>query len=95
MPLLEVEQLHARYDYAPVLQGVSFTVDAGQIVSIFGRNGAGKTTVLRAIMGWLHRAGGSASRARASGGCHPITPARHCLHPRGPRIFPTLSVEEI
>ena len=39
MPLLEVEQLHARYDYAPVLQGVSFTVDAGQIVSIFGRNG--------------------------------------------------------
>ena len=53
MPLLEVDRLHARYNYAPVVQGVSFTMDAGEIVSIFGRNGAGKTTTLRTIMGWL------------------------------------------
>ena len=51
MPLLEVEGLHARYGYAPVVQGVSFSADAGEIVSIFGRNGAGKTTTLRTIMG--------------------------------------------
>src|SRR2546426_917884 len=43
MPLLEVDGLHARYEYAPILQGVSFSADAGEIVSMFGRNGAGKT----------------------------------------------------
>ena len=59
MPLLEVERLHARYDYAPVLQGVSFTVDAGEIVSVFGRNGAGKTTTLRTLMGWLRPSEGT------------------------------------
>src|SRR5262249_61124339 len=53
MPLLEVDRLHARYDYAPVVHGVSFSVDAGEIVRIFRRNGAGKTTTLRTIMGWL------------------------------------------
>lgn len=53
MPLLEVDGLHARYEYAPILQGVSFSADAGEIVSMFGRNGAGKTTALRTIMGWI------------------------------------------
>src|SRR5438132_14063935 len=53
MPLFELDRLYARYDYAPVVHGVSFSVDAGEIVSIFGRNGAGKTTTLRTIMGWL------------------------------------------
>src|SRR5207237_10750159 len=59
MPLLEIDGLHARYDYAPVLQGISLKVDVGEIVSIFGRNGAGKTTALRAIMGWLRPSAGT------------------------------------
>src|SRR5919106_1188459 len=59
MPLLEVDGLHARYAFAPILQGISFTVDAGEIVSVFGRNGAGKTTTLRTIMGWLPPSQGS------------------------------------
>jgi branched-chain amino acid transport system ATP-binding protein len=97
MPLLEVEGLHAHYDYAPVLQGVSFTVDAGQIVSIFGRNGAGKTTVLRTVMGWLHPSQGRIRFAGQSiGGLSPDRIFRRGIAfiPEDRRIFPTLSVEE-
>ena len=74
MPLLEVARLHAHYAHAPVLQGVSFTVDAGEIVSVFGRNGAGKTTTLRTIMGWLRPSArhDHISTARASAGCRRI-----------------------
>ena len=59
MPLLEIDGLHARYAHAPVLQGISLKAEAGEIVSIFGRNGAGKTTALRTIMGWLMPSEGS------------------------------------
>ena len=69
MPLLEVANLHAHYNYAPVLQGLSFAVDAGEIVSVFGRNGAGKTTALRTIMGWLRPSRGSITfEGRSIGG---------------------------
>ncbi len=97
MPLLEVERLHARYDYAPVLQGISFTVDAGEIVSIFGRNGAGKTTTLRTIMGWLRPSLGTITfGGTAIGGLSPDRIFRHGIAfiPEDRRIFPTLSVEE-
>ena len=63
MPLLEVEALHAQYAFAPVLRGISFSVNAGEIVSIFGRNGAGKTTTLRTLMGWLQAVVGTRSRS--------------------------------
>jgi branched-chain amino acid transport system ATP-binding protein len=49
--MLEVEQLDAWYDRSHVVQGVSLRVDAGEIVTLMGRNGAGKTTCLRALMG--------------------------------------------
>jgi branched-chain amino acid transport system ATP-binding protein len=97
MPLLEVEDLHARYDFAPVVQGVSFAADAGEIVSMFGRNGAGKTTVLRTIMGWLVPARGAIRFAgEAIGGVSPDRIFRRGIGfiPEDRRIFPTLSVEE-
>src|SRR5262245_10040720 len=97
MPLLEVEGLHARYHYAPVLQGISFTVDAGEIVSIFGRNGAGKTTTLRTIMGWLRPPSGAiAFDGERIGGLSPDRIFRRgvAFIPEDRRIFPTLSVEE-
>ena len=50
--------MSARYEYAPVLRDISLSVDSGEIVSIFGRNGAGKTTILRTIMGWLRPSAG-------------------------------------
>jgi len=97
MPLLEVDGLHARYDYAPVLQGISLKVDAGEIVSIFGRNGAGKTTALRAIMGWLRPSAGAIRFAgEAIGGLSPDRIFRRgvAFIPEDRRIFATLSVEE-
>jgi branched-chain amino acid transport system ATP-binding protein len=97
MRLLEVENLHAHYAHAPVLQGVSFTVDAGEIVSIFGRNGAGKTTALRAIMGWLKPAQGAITFGGTPiGGLSPDRIFRRGIAfiPEDRRIFPTLSVEE-
>jgi len=97
MPLLEVSALHARYHYAPVLQGVSFTVDAGEIASIFGRNGAGKTTTLRTIMGWLRPSEGTiAFGGESIGGLSPDRIFRRGIAfiPEYRRIFATLSVEE-
>ena len=97
MPLLEVSALHARYHYAPVLQGVSFTVDAGEIASIFGRNGAGKTTTLRTIMGWLRPSEGTiAFGGESIGGLSPDRIFRRGIAfiPENRRIFATLSVEE-
>lgn len=54
---LDVRDLHASYGKAPVLRGVSFNVGAGEIVSLLGRNGAGRSTVLRAIMGLIESQG--------------------------------------
>jgi branched-chain amino acid transport system ATP-binding protein len=97
MPLLEVDRLHARYQYAPILQGVSFGADAGQIVSIFGRNGAGKTTALRTIMGWLGPTDGRILfDGESIGGLSPDRIFRKGIAyiPEDRRIFATLSVQE-
>ena len=51
MPQLEVKEIHASYDMSHVLFGVSFNVEAGQCVSLIGRNGVGKTTTMRSIIG--------------------------------------------
>ena len=97
MPLLEIDRLHARYEYAPILQGVSFAVDCGEIVSIFGRNGAGKTTTLRTVMGWLRPTEGSILfDGEAIGGLSPDRIFRKGIAfiPEDRRIFATLTVEE-
>jgi branched-chain amino acid transport system ATP-binding protein len=97
MPLLEVRNLHAQYAYAPVLRGVSFSVDAGEIVSIYGRNGAGKTTALRTIMGWLRPTEGQILfQGGAIGGLSPDRVFRQgvAFIPEDRRIFATLTVEE-
>jgi branched-chain amino acid transport system ATP-binding protein len=49
--MLDVRDLHAYYGKSHILQGVSLTVGAGEIVSILGRNGVGRSTTLKAIMG--------------------------------------------
>ena len=51
MPMLEVEDIHAYYGNIEALKGVSLTVDEGEIVTLIGSNGAGKSTTLRAISG--------------------------------------------
>jgi branched-chain amino acid transport system ATP-binding protein len=57
MPLLELRDVTARYGAVQALDGVSLSVDEGQIVSVLGANGAGKTTTLRAISGTVRRSG--------------------------------------
>ena len=49
--MLEVDELHAFYGKSHVLQGVTFKVGPGEIVSLFGRNGVGRSTTLKAVMG--------------------------------------------
>jgi branched-chain amino acid transport system ATP-binding protein len=57
LSLLEVGNLHVRLGGAHVLQGVSFEVPAGEVTALLGRNGVGKTTTLRALMGLVPREG--------------------------------------
>lgn len=57
-PLLAVEDVHAGYGLTEVLQGVSFDVDRGSVVALVGRNGVGKTTTLRSIVGNLNPTSG-------------------------------------
>jgi branched-chain amino acid transport system ATP-binding protein len=58
MAMLDVKDLNAWYGASHVLHGVSFSVEAGEIVALVGRNGAGKTTTIRTIMGLMSRASG-------------------------------------
>jgi urea transport system ATP-binding protein len=57
--VLDVKGLRASYGATPILQGVDLTVRKGEIVSLIGRNGVGKTTTMRCLMGLLRTRGGS------------------------------------
>lgn len=57
--VLEVQGLHASYGATPILQGVDLAVRKGEIVCLIGRNGVGKTTTMRCLMGLLRTRGGS------------------------------------
>jgi branched-chain amino acid transport system ATP-binding protein len=96
-PLLVVEDLHAGYGSGSVLAGVSLTIAAGEVVSLLGRNGMGKTTTVRAIMGLLRPSRGTVRlRGVAQEGrpCHEVARAGIGLVPEGRQVFPNLSVEE-
>ncbi len=56
-PILELEEVEARYGPVKALHGVSLTVGAGEVVAVLGANGAGKTTTLRAVSGTVRRSG--------------------------------------
>ena len=57
-PVLELDSVHAHYDKSHVLQGVSMNVGRGEIVSLLGRNGSGRSTTLKSIMGLVRPTGG-------------------------------------
>jgi branched-chain amino acid transport system ATP-binding protein len=95
--MLSVRDLHASYGAAKVLFGVSFDVRAGEVVTLLGRNGMGKTTTIRTIMGLLRPTGGTvAFEGAVLTGREPyrVAQAGIGLVPEGRQIFPTLSVEE-
>ena len=95
--MLELDGVEAGYGSAQVLFGVSFSVNAGACVSLMGRNGMGKTTTVRAIMGQLPLQGGRITRfGMDDSGRGPFELARAGigLVPEGRQIFTNLSVRE-
>ena len=95
--MLAVENLHAGYGTAPVLFGVDLHVEAGRIAALMGRNGMGKTTLLRALMGQLPVTGGRvmlANRDITGWPSHRIARAGIGSVPQGREIFADLTVEE-
>src|SRR5262249_33899411 len=95
--MLTVDHLQAAYGPAQVLFDICLRVGPGEVVTLLGRNGMGKTTTIRTIMGLLPACGGRARfRDNASIGQAPyrIAQAGLGLVPEGRQIFPSLSVEE-
>jgi branched-chain amino acid transport system ATP-binding protein len=97
MPLLAVNDIHTYYGDSYVLQGVSFSVEAGQVVALLGRNGVGKTTTVQTILGLpAPRMGEIYLRDRKISGLPTYEIVRGGVGwvPQGHRIFPTLTVGE-
>ncbi|MDR6661475.1 branched-chain amino acid transport system ATP-binding protein [Tardiphaga robiniae] len=95
--MLSVSNLQAAYGAAKVLFDISLTINAGEVVTLLGRNGMGKTTTINAIMGLIHPTGGTVTfDDKPMGGLpsYRIAQAGIGLVPEGRQIFPTLTVEE-
>ena len=95
--MLEVAGLEAAYGDSQVLFGVDLAVGAGEVVSLLGRNGMGKTTTLGAVLGIVPpRAGMVAFESRRLNGLQPFRIARLGigLVPEGRQVFPNLTVRE-
>ncbi|MGQ0662264.1 MAG: ABC transporter ATP-binding protein [Pseudomonadota bacterium] len=96
-PIVEAVGLHAYYGPSHILKGVSLRVGAGEAVGLMGRNGMGKTTLLRSILGLVPpRRGEVRINGEAMTGAppHRIARAGVALVPEGRGIFPNLSVRE-
>ncbi len=95
--MLSVEDIHTYYGSSYVLQGVSFEVQAGQIVVLLGRNGVGKTTTIRSIVGLVPARRGRIlfqGREITTRPNYEIARLGVGLVPQGRRIFRSLTVEE-
>ena len=96
-PLLQARGVHAGYGASPVLFGIDLEIGAGEIVTLLGRNGMGKTTFVRSVMGLLTPSAGQirfADRAIEAQPAHRIARLGLALVPEGRQIFPNLTVEE-
>jgi branched-chain amino acid transport system ATP-binding protein len=95
--LLEVQDVQASYGHAQALFGVSFDLKAGEVVTLLGRNGMGRSTTIKCLFGLLPVKSGSlhfAGKALESLAPHQIARLGLGLVPEGRQVFPTLSVEE-
>jgi len=95
--LLEVDEIHTYYEHSHILQGVSLRAESGRVTALLGRNGVGKTTLIRSVIGFTPPRSG---RIRFNGEpierlpSHAIARRGVGLVPQGRRIFPSLTVEE-
>ena len=95
--LLAINDLHVRYGNVEVLHGISLHVAEGEIVTILGANGAGKSTTLLSISGLVRPLGGEIlfeGQALHKMAAHQVVQARISQSPEGRRVFGTLTVEE-
>jgi len=96
-PVLEVEDIHTYYGASHVLQGISLRVAEGEVLTILGRNGMGKTTLIRSIIGFSPPRRGAVYFRGAEITHWPsyrMVAAGMALVPQGRRVFPSLSVRE-
>ena len=95
--MLEIEDIHTYYEHSHILQGVTLAAEGGSVTAILGRNGVGKTTLMRSIIGFTPprtgsiRFAGSAIERLPS---YAIAARGVGLVPQGRRIFPSLTVRE-
>ncbi|MGW0734641.1 ABC transporter ATP-binding protein [Streptomyces sp. NPDC002851] len=95
--LLEVEDLKVAYGKIEAVKGISFSVEAGQVVTLIGTNGAGKTTTLRTLSGLLKPLAGKIAfdgRPLAGVPAHKIVAMGLAHSPEGRHIFPRLTITE-
>jgi branched-chain amino acid transport system ATP-binding protein len=94
--MLEIENLHAYYGKSHILQGISLRVGQGEIVSLLGRNGAGRSTTIKTIMGEVVPVGSICFKNQRIDGLKPHQIARRGLGyvPEDRAIFPSLTVRE-
>jgi branched-chain amino acid transport system ATP-binding protein len=96
-PLLQVNGLEASYGHAQALFGVTFDVNEGEVVTLLGRNGMGRSTTVKCLFGMLPVKSGNMSflgKATTAMPSHSIARLGMGLVPEGRQIFPNLSVEE-
>ena len=97
MALLELSDVHAYYGNIHALKGITLEVQEGEIVTLIGSNGAGKSTTLKTISGLLRpRAGTIEFRGQVINGCRPheIVALGISQSPEGRRVFPRMTVSE-
>jgi branched-chain amino acid transport system ATP-binding protein len=97
MPMLEVRDLHTYYGHIHALKGISFEIEQGEVVTLIGSNGAGKSTTLKTISGLLHPREGAvmlAGRQISGLPAHRVATLGVAQSPEGRRIFPRMSVRE-
>ena len=95
--MLEIRNLQTHYGTSHIIQGIDLSVREGEVFGVFGRNGVGKTTLLKTIAGWIKPSGGEiAFKGERIDGQHSDRIARRGVGfvPEDRRIFPGLTVEE-
>ena len=94
--MLQLAQLHAFYGKSHVLHGVTLDVAPGEIVALLGRNGSGRSTTAKAVMGLVQTQGGVTWKGQALGGLQPYEIAQRGIGyvPENRDIFPKLTVHQ-
>ena len=94
--MLVIQDLHVYYGAIRALDGISLTVNEGEIVSLLGRNGVGRSTLCKAIMGLVEPKGEVAYRGQNLAGLRPDLVARAGIGyvPEDRQVFPSLTVRQ-